>query len=318
MTYYLTKPKFKQGVQFLIGDKTSVFSYGDVSFDIDCNEAAAQQLERLCDNLTLGFEMERIGEKFPEFKDHAVEIIKTLDRFGFTVEAAHVDVSQSISGKLFWEQIESASFRVKEKLNPKFYAYLKSENVTRDALIAYVIEYLHVVKAGPKIIAAALPHARHPNVENIMTRFFKSELGHEKMILDSLSAVGITEEMVSQELPSAEVFSLISTYQVLAAQDFLSFISLVFLLEDPADEFHAAFVDACRRVGMPEGFWKPIVQHAEINDDGDHGSISKELLFYVDALSFEEKNNVLKHLVNVLENIVALENRIMAAGTTAR
>lgn len=314
MNYYLTKPKFRQGVQFLVGDKTSVFSYGDVSFDIDCNEAAAQQLERLCDNLMSGFEMEKIDKEFPEFKDHAVEIIKTLDRFGFTMESALPDLSQSISGSLFWEQIESAAFRIKEKLNPQFYAYLKSENVTREALIAYVTEYFHVVKAGPKIIAAAFPHARHPDVERIMTQFFKSELGHEKMILDSLAAVDITEEKVLQELPSVEVFSLISTYQVLAAQDFLSFMSLVFLLEDPADEFHAAFVEACNRVGMPEGFWKPIIRHAEINDDGDHGSISKELLSYVDALSLEERNNVFKHLVNVLESIVALENRIMATG----
>jgi hypothetical protein len=104
---------------------------------------------------------------------------------------------------------------------------------------------------------------------------------------------------------------LISGLQVLADQEPLSFKALVFLLEEASPEFHSAFVTACKQSGLCPDFWQPIVSHADINDTGDHGSISKRLLSQVKAVTTEERLVVLKHVATTIESLIALERAIL-------
>jgi len=76
-------------------------------------------------------------------------------------------------------------------------------------------------------------------------------------------------------------------------------------------EFHAAFRTACESVGLGEPFWSPIVAHAEINDAGEHGSISARLLAEVDVVSREEVLVVKKQVVTMLESMVEFERAVL-------
>jgi hypothetical protein len=58
-------------------------------------------------------------------------------------------------------------------------------------------------------------------------------------------------------------------------------------------------------------FWRPITDHAGINDAGAHGSISERLLAQIEAVTQEERCVVLKQAMTMIENLVALEHALL-------
>jgi hypothetical protein len=167
------------------------------------------------------------------------------------------------------------------------------------------------VRAGPGIIAGSLAHAGDRTTRGILEQFLASELGHDKLIASALASVGIEEAEIDRVLPLPETFSIISALQVAADQEPLTFKALVFLMEEASPEFHQTFVSACEYEGLPAAFWGPITDHAGINDEGAHGSISERLLTQVETVTQEERCVVLKQAMTMIENLIALEHALL-------
>jgi hypothetical protein len=309
--YYYTKPIFRPAVEYLVGDLRAVFRYDTVSFDIDCNEHASVEISRLCDLLTSGVDLSTLPSAFGDFETHAWNIIEALDRYGFLTDGAPPDLQQVISGAAFWKEVSAFVERAKVKSQPVLYEALRSGRADRHALIRYAIEYFHIVRAGPQIIAGSLAHTQSNAVRAILEDFLGSELGHDRILLRALSAVGIGEDRLHSALPLPETFSLISALQVFADQEPLTFMALVFLLEEASPEFNKEFLSACVRCGLGDDFSGPIIRHAAINDAGDHGGISARLLNCLPLVTTEERIVVLKQAAVVVENLVALEHAIL-------
>ena len=121
----------------------------------------------------------------------------------------------------------------------------------------------------------------------------------------------MSEQDLQTSLPLPETFAIISALQVFADQEPLTFKALVFLLEEASPEFHSAFIAACEYEGLSQEFWGPITKHAEINDEGAHGNISRSLLARVELVSVEERTVVLKQAVSMVENLIALEHALL-------
>ena len=93
---------------------------------------------------------------------------------------------------------------------------------------------------------------------------------------------------------------------MLADHDPLSFAGTVFLMEEENPKFHELFKEACIAEQLPADFWEPIVEHSGINDSGEHGDISLELLSEYENVTCEEQIVIKKHLVTVLGRAVCL------------
>jgi hypothetical protein len=309
---YYQQAAFRPGVEYLIGDTRIVFSYRDiVSFDIDCNKAASGEIARLCRALEQGLDLGEGLLQFAEFAPHAHEVLQALDRYGFLTETAPPEPGRTISGAAFWSEVAAFVERAKLKAQPILYEALRSARASRGALIRYAQEYYHVVRAGPGIIAGSLAHAGDRTTRAILEQFLASELGHDRLIASALASVGIGEAEIDRVLPLPETFSIISALQVAADQEPLTFKALVFLMEEASPEFHQAFVSACECEGLPAVFWRPITDHAGINDAGAHGSISERLLAQIEAVTQEERCVVLKQAMTMIENLVALEHALL-------
>jgi hypothetical protein len=310
--HYYQRAAFRPGVEYLIGDTRVVFSYRDVvSFDIDCNKAASSEIARLCRALEGGIDLTNGLPQFKEFALYAGDILQALDRYGFLTETAPPETGRTISGAAFWTEVAAFVERAKVKARPILYEALRSGATSRAQLIRYATEYYHVVRAGPGIIAGSLAHAGDRATRRLLEQFLASELGHDQLIASALASVGITEAEVDRALPLPETFSIISALQVAADQEPLTFKALVFLMEEANPEFHQAFVSACDYEGLPTTFWRPITDHAGINDEGAHGSISQRLLAQIEAVTREERCVVLKQAMTMIENLVALEHALL-------
>jgi hypothetical protein len=289
-----------------------VFSYRDtVSFDIDCNKAASEEIARLCQWLEEGLDLAAGLPMFGDFEAHAHEVLLAMDRYGLLNDAAPPDPGLMISGAAFWTEVSAFAERAKVKARPVLYEALRAGRTSRDILIRYVKQYYHVVRAGPAIISGSLAHASDPRTRTILEEFLAAELGHDRLIASALASVGVMEQDLHNSLPLPETFAIISALQVFADQEPLTFKALVFLMEVANPEFHRAFVSACEYEGLGQSFWGPIIDHAGVNDDGAHGSISSRLLARVDFVSVEERAVVLKQAVNMIENLVALEHVLL-------
>jgi hypothetical protein len=310
---YYNRAAFRPGVDVLIGDTRALFTYDLLSFDIDLNAAAASQVERLCDALggAPGLVIDAVETDFGAFTPHVWEILAALDKYGFLTERGEPNASSALSGAVFWNQVEAFANRCKEHFRPVLYPALAGGTVARWALTRYALEYYHLVRQGPSIIAGALAHVGTDRTRTILERFLTQEIGHDQLLLRALAAAGVGERDARASLPLPETFAVAAGLQTLADQDPLSFKAVAFLLEESSGEFHAAFREASERVGLGQGFWSPIVRHAEINDDGDHGRISAQLLAEVPAVSAEQRVVVLKHVATLIESLVALEHAVL-------
>jgi len=309
---YYQQAAFRFGVEYLIGDTRIVFSYRDVvSFDIDCNRAASREIARLCRALEQGLDLRDGLLQFGEFAPHAHDVLWALDRYGFLTETAPPEPGRAISGAAFWSEVAAFVERAKLKAQPILYEALRSGQASRAALIRYAREYYHVVRAGPGIIGGSLAHASDRTTRAILEQFLASELGHDRLIASALRSVGIGEAEIDCVPPLPETFAIISALQVAADQEPLTFKALVFLMEEASPEFHQAFVSACEYEGLPAAFWRPITDHAGMNDAGAHGSISERLLAEVEAVTQEERCVVLKQAMTMIENLVALEHALL-------
>ncbi|HKC64201.1 MAG TPA: iron-containing redox enzyme family protein, partial [Pyrinomonadaceae bacterium] len=298
-------------VEWLVGDARAVFTYDGTSFDVDCNEPAAIEIERLCRALAQGVDPTELPASFGEFASHATELVDTFDHYGFLTEASPAQPHDVISGTVFWREVEAFARRAKTNFRPVFYDALRSGRVHKEHLIRYATEYYHVVRCGPQIIAGALPHATDAGTRSVLENFLTSELGHDRLLLRALESVDVSSDVMQKSLPLPETFAVISALQVAADQEPLTFKAIVFLLEEPSLEFHEALIHACKQAGLEPEFWTPIIRHAGINDEGGHGNISARLLSHVEVVSVEERLVVLKQLATLIELIVGFERALL-------
>jgi hypothetical protein len=311
LAHYYRRAVFRPGVEYVIGEDRAVFSYDTISFDIEYNQRAGEEIARLCARLAEGLELQDLTGQFLSFEPYARDIISAFDRYGLLTEGSPPQPEDIITGEIFWQEIDAFAHRAKAKFRPVLYQALREGMVGRDVLIRYATQYYYIVWAGPQIIAGVLPHASDPVTRSILEEFLASELGHDKLLTRSLESAGVNISEVQASLPLPETFALISGLQVLADQEPLSFKALVFLLEEASPEFHDAFVTACGQSGLCPDFWQPIVSHSNINDTWDHGSMSKRLLSQVKAVTTEERLVVLKHVAIIIESLIALERAIL-------
>lgn len=311
---YYRRPAFRPGVRVGIEPAEhggrAVFGYGGLSFDVEFSGNARSAMETLCRDLRDGIEVAELEPRFADFAVHAADLLRAFDRYGLITETA-LAPPPAIPGHLFWQEVDAFAERMRRRFRPVLYEAMTDGKIGRGGLVRYAVEYYHVVRAGPGIIASALAHAHGPRTRRLLERFLETELRHDLMLAKSLSAAGLDAQTVERMLPLPETFAVTSAMSVLAAQEPLGFKAAAFLLEEANPDFHEAFAAACRRQGLGEGFTGPILRHAGINDEGDHGTISRDLLAEVDAVSPEERLCVLKQVATVIEGMAAMEHAIL-------
>jgi hypothetical protein len=312
---YYNRAAFRPGVDFLVGDTRAVFRYDSISFEVELNSAAAAYVDRLCRDLgdEIGLVPNTVTDAYGAFTPHVWEILGALDKYGFLTECDHRPPEIPLSGSQFWRQVEAFSNRAKQRFKPVLFAALIGGRVRRGSLIRYAQEYYHLVRHGPAIIAGMLAHVSSARTQLMLSRFLVQELGHERLLLQSLKGAGLTDTEIAASVPLPETFALIACLQTLADQDPLSFKAVAFLLEQASPEFHSALREASEKVGLDEKFWSPIIRHAEINDDGAHESISADLLSEVSTVEAEERIVALVHVASLIESLVGLEHAVLDA-----
>lgn len=304
-------PKFRDGVRVFASDGTLSVDYREQSCDISVGDRIAE-FKALAESLISGnASVQELKSRHSQVAAGIDPLIEELDRLGLLTESGFSVPKGCLSGEEFYHQIRRlADNWIESASRSGLFLALKERTLTRRALTGYALEYFHIVRQAPGLIAPALGHAASWRVQKQLQGFLASELNHDEMLGASLRALGIRPDALEHAQPLPATFSLCASLGVYARQHPTSFYSLLFLFEKPSQHFHDELVAYCRDTDVPQAFWQPIVKHASINDEFDHEDISLALMREVDAISPEEQTVVKKHLMIAIETMALQEQQI--------
>ncbi|WP_323839565.1 hypothetical protein [Photorhabdus africana] len=297
-------PRFRDGVQYTRHGEEHHIDYRQQGVVLSLDEKGNSLSNFLSDLKAGGKTQAELKTAYPALSDEIENIIVQLDNHYLLTESHYPDISGTLSGEQFANQLKRYSRAWHARLGTSvLYAAMREGRATRSQLIGFAVEYYHIVKAAPSVIAPAMSHKCPNPVFQGIKRLFLEEHDHETLLLKALSAVGIPEEQVKGTTPLSSTFSVFCTLGTFARQHLLSFISALFLFEEPYPEFNDVFVATCQSLDFPEGFWKPIIGHSAVNEEGSHHLITDELLGHISAISAEEARVTLVHIMTLLETM---------------
>jgi hypothetical protein len=313
---FLVRPCLRDGAHIVPGRTSTALEYRSQSCDIEHGPDAAHEVSHLLDKLLHGATEAELAAACPGLA--IAPLLAELDKLGLLTDSSF-ETPDTISGSdLHSELMEWAGRWSAQTCHSRFYTALVEGDVTPEHLIRYAIEYYQIVRASIGLIAPSLGHVASDRTRRLLSDFVRSEMGHDLLMAESLAAVGITPPELHGWIPLPATFTLCSTLGVLAVQDPLSFKCALFLFEQPSDTFTEAFVARAQASGLPDAFWKPLVHHAAINDEGHHGDITVELLADVSVVSREEALVAKKHVGVLIETLALLEDQILDGGSLAQ
>ena len=152
----------------------------------------------------------------------------------------------------------------------------ETDTVPLQVFHGMAIENYHFLFRESYFDAPALNFPASTRARGLMNQFYGEEYGHDELILKGLSSLGITREDLADTIPLPQTMALCNALAFWARYEPVFFFSTLGILEGK-DITIDSYIDACERRGLPAGFVAPIRAHANINMEGEHGSLTRAL-----------------------------------------
>jgi hypothetical protein len=311
-TNFFEQPRFRDNVSVDPRDTHSVIRIRDQEYEVDLAPHARNQSTRLLELLKQGgHTLPQLQQECPALGEEIPELLRDFDRLGLLTETSLRPVS-AMPGRQFYRELRRYVRAIIGRGNTRpFLRGMLEGTVNREQLIGFALEYFHVVNLCPGLLGPALAHHEPRRSRKLLQDFFASELRHDEMLARSLGAVGIGLEALETMVPLPMTFAVCSSLGVYARQHPLSFKAVLFLFEAPDGDFNQAFRERCLALGLPRGFYEPILQHARVNEAGEHDQISEVLFEEVPLVNPEDQLVVKRHAGLLAESLLEMERQLL-------
>lgn len=259
-----------------------------------------------------GLSIQQLCQACPELAEDIPELMAEFNRRGMLTETQFGFLSDWKTGEQFYRDLTLFLNQFSLQLPPSQYTQkMQSGTITRNQLIGYALESYHVTHLCPSLLAPALTKSESLATRKLLREFFASELHHDRLLENSLKAVGVTATQLEQMQPLPMTFAVCTSLAVFAQQHPLSFKAALLLFEIHDEPFHQRFKQSCESLELPADFVNPILLHAKINDEGDHEHITQTLLSEITIISPEEQLLVKKNMVILIESMMKRTQEIL-------
>lgn len=311
-TNLFVAPRFRDGVVLTFTEESCQIRYRELDIGIDLEPRTQAQSRLFLGALKEGGQSEdSLITQFPLVGSEISDVLRELDRHGLLTET-HIERPAALPGPQYFRELRRYIERAKQRYaTATFYRGLLDGTVTREQIIGYAIEYYHIVRFCPGLIAPALSIHEPRATRDALLRFFVSELHHDEMLARALSAVNISREELDASVPLPMTFALCASLGVYARHHPLSFKAALFLFEQAEPAFNEALRRRCDAIGLPESFYQPILQHVDLNEGAKHDQITEILYKNVSCIGTEEQIVVKRHIGVMVESMVGMEQQIL-------
>lgn len=259
-----------------------------------------------------GIKLDELRESCSHIEDEIEPLLAELNHRGFLQETPVKTTNQPMSGKQFYREIYRFIESYRRRFPPSpFSEKMANSTISKNQLIGYALESYHVTHLCPRLLAPALAQYESIKTQKLLQEFFISELYHDKLIEKSLISVGFTNKQIEEMLPLPMTFNVCTTLAIFAQQHPLSFKVALLLFEQDDKMFHKLFKQQSEALGLPDDFYKPILLHAGINEEGEHEDITRILLEEIPYISPREQILVKKNMAVLIESTVKRTHEIL-------
>ncbi|TAL98744.1 MAG: hypothetical protein EPN73_02190 [Paraburkholderia sp.] len=305
---FLKQPCLRAEVSVEENDAGFALHLRSSTCQIEVNAAARLPLRHLFSSLVAGLEHAELDNAFGDFATEAREVIDQLDRFGYVTEGGSFAMpSDLVSSSVFMRLLRGIADENQEQATPAFTAQLRSGVATRAQLIRYAVEYYHIVRLGPGLVAPLLNWIAEPKLRADLSDFVGEEWRHDRLLAQSLAAVHLDPADIPQAAMLAPTFALIAQLGVRATLDPLALAALLYIYERPNPIFHELYAANCARVGLPANFVEPILRHASMNNVGRHEDMATLVVEHVCPVAPERAEGALADATVAIQHLQALD-----------
>jgi hypothetical protein len=179
-TNFFQQPRLRESVTMQMNGDACILCYREQEYEIELAAGTRTEAKRLLEMLHRGgYSIEELSQKLPSLSEEVDRFCRDLDRFGLLTETLSKPV-EAKRGSQFYRELQRFIERVKRKYNTKpYYQGLVSGTLSREQLIGYALEYYHVVRMCPGLLAPSLAHHESQKTFHILQDFFVSELNHD-------------------------------------------------------------------------------------------------------------------------------------------
>jgi hypothetical protein len=191
------------------------------------------------------------------------------------------------------DRYNRASARTLQR-NPFWRAMVERPKDIPDAVYhGMCIENYHLLCRESYFDAPVLSFPSSRRVRELINEFYVEEIGHDRILLQALRSIGLSEEELNASVPLAATMGLCNSLSYWARHDPLFFLTTLGPLEG-RDVDVDSFVLAAETKGLPESFVGPIRTHAHINRDSEHGLLTREIFEELPVVSAHDACRVLE------------------------
>ena len=179
-TNFFQQPRLRDSVTMQMQGDVCTLRYHEQEYEIELAAATQTEATHLLGMLHRGgHSLEELTQKFPSLSEEVGRFCRDLDRFGLLTETLNQPV-EAKPGAQFYRELQRFTERVKRKYNARpYYEGLVSGTINREQLIGYALEYYHIVRMCPGLLAPSLSHHESRKTFHILQNFFVSELNHD-------------------------------------------------------------------------------------------------------------------------------------------
>jgi hypothetical protein len=259
-----------------------------------------------------GFSLNQLSEACPEIREDIPELITDFTRRGFLTETQQEIEILGLSGRQFYRELYRFIEHQKRQFSHSpFSEKMADGTITKEQLIGYTLESYHITHLCPRLLAPSLANHESLTTQKILQDFFVSELNHDKLIENSLKSIGIKFEQIEKMQPLPMTFSICASLGIFAVQHPLSFKAALLIFEQDDKRFHELFKQQCDAKELPAEFYKPMLLHAGINEEGEHEDITRALFSEISYVAPAEQVLVKKNMAILIESLVKRTHEIL-------
>jgi hypothetical protein len=178
--------------------------------------------------------------------------------------------------------------------NPFWRAMVEQASLVPESVFyGMCIENYHLLYRESYFDSPALSFAYSQTLRLKFNAFYCEEIGHDRLLLQALSSIGLTEEALFASVPLRETMALCNALAYWARHDPLFFFTTLGPLEGRDVEVDS-FVRAGREKKLADAFVSPIEAHANINKNSAHGLLTRDLFESVDVVSAADAARILQ------------------------
>ncbi|MDD1791725.1 iron-containing redox enzyme family protein [Enterovibrio sp. ZSDZ42] len=271
-------------------DGGNCFHAMNTEFELEFEGIDSEVLHQLLSEFDGNKSIRTIAKIFPELGEETiVDMVQSLD--DSKLVSSCNSASQYVSGIEALMEIEDIQSKLlyETLYNNHFWkACLNPENVPVSIFHGMAVENYHFLFRESWFDSPVLSYQGSTKARLLINEFYAEEYGHDELILKALNELGCTRSDLAETIPLPETLALCNALAHWASNDPLFFFTTLGVLEGKDIKIDSYVLAMESRPDIPEGFIKPIRDHALINLNGEHGALTREIFKEIPLVTQED------------------------------